>query len=333
MATGHPALVVTTSGTAAAELHAAVVEADLARVPAHRLHRRPAARAAGRGRPPDHRPDPPVRALAPVVLPTPACPTTAARWSWRSLAARTVAEATSGVAGPGPVHLNLPFREPLLGDPAAGSGCPRAGPAGGPWHRVVAAVAQPGPGCVSALVDDRVVHPARRGLIVAGAGCGDRAAVLALSDALGWPVLADPRSGLRGLEPGVVAAADGILRSDRFVADHLPDAVLRLGEPWVSKVVDRFLSAAVDDGARAVAVDPWGRWADPERAGARSWCGPTRRGSARSWSTTLGGSGANGTGSDRGRRWIGSWCAAEEAAQGVIGPRWVQSADRRPPDR
>jgi 2-succinyl-5-enolpyruvyl-6-hydroxy-3-cyclohexene-1-carboxylate synthase len=154
-------------------------------------------------------------------------------------------------------------------------------------------------------------------VIVAGARCGDRAAILALSDALGWPVLADPRSGLRGLEPGVVAAADGILRSDRFAADHLPDAVLRLGEPWVSKVVGRFLSAAVVDGARAVAVDPWGRWADPERE-----CSILVRSDpgrfCREVVDYLTGSGAKGTGSDRGRGWIGSWCAAEEAAQGVI---------------
>ena len=97
LATGDPAVVLTTSGTAAAELHAAVVEADLAGVPllVCTADRPPELRDVGR--PPDHRPDPPLRPVGALVLPIPACPTDAARASWRSLAARAVAE-----AGPGP---------------------------------------------------------------------------------------------------------------------------------------------------------------------------------------------------------------------------------------
>ena len=62
----------------------------------------------------------------------------------------------------------------------------------------------------------------------------------------------------------MVAAADGILRSERFADGHRPDFVLRLGERWASKVVNQFLAGAVAAGARSVAVERWGRWIDPE---------------------------------------------------------------------
>ncbi len=315
-ASGRPAVVVTTSGTAAAELHAAVVEADLSWVPliACTADRPPELQGVGA---PQTIEQSHLFGRSPRWFSDPGVPDALTGWSWRSLAARTVAEATSGVAGPGPVHLNLPFRDPLLGDPTKAGELPPGRPGGAPWHRAVAAAAHPGPGCVSSLVEEQLVHPTRRGVIVAGAGCGEPAPVLALSAALGWPILADPRSGLRGPEPGVVAAADGLLRSERFAAAHLPDAVLRLGEPWVSKVVGGFLSAAVGEGARAVVVDPWGRWADPERESStlvRSDPGLF----CREVAEYLERSGSGGTGSGEGRGWIESWCTAEAAAREVI---------------
>ncbi len=66
-ASGAPAVLVCTSGTAAALFHAAVLEAHHGRVPLARLHRRSAARAARRRRGPDDRPDPPVRRRRPLV--------------------------------------------------------------------------------------------------------------------------------------------------------------------------------------------------------------------------------------------------------------------------
>jgi 2-succinyl-5-enolpyruvyl-6-hydroxy-3-cyclohexene-1-carboxylate synthase len=195
----------------------------------------------------------------------------ASRRSWRSWAARSVAEAVSGPGGPGPVHLNLPFREPLLGDPAGAGGVSPGQPDGASWHRVVGG----GPGGVAGLelpeegmgglTGSGRLAPGRRGLIVAGAGCGDPGAVLALADSLGWPVLADPRSGVRLPVPGVIGSADGILRSESFARAHAPEVVVRLGQPWVSKVVNNFLSAAIGAGAEAIEVEPWGRWRDPER--------------------------------------------------------------------
>ena len=113
LATGRPAVLVTTSGTAAIEVHAAVVEAHLARVPLI---------VCTADRPPElHHVGAPqtieqaslfVGALRWAV--DPGVPDEAARSSWRSLGSRLVAEAVAGPMGPGPVHANLAFREPLL---------------------------------------------------------------------------------------------------------------------------------------------------------------------------------------------------------------------------
>src|SRR5206468_4642672 len=81
--------------------------------------------------------------------------------SWRSMAARAVIEAVGNPAGPGPVHLNLPFREPLLG---AVQRLPAGREGGRPWHRPEAAPALP-----PAELVDLLGSGGRRGLIVAGA--------------------------------------------------------------------------------------------------------------------------------------------------------------------
>ena len=315
-ACGQPSLVVTTSGTAAAELHAAVVEADLGGVPliACTADRPPELGDVGAPQTIDqtHLFSRSVRWFCDQGVPG-----RAARPSWRSLAARSVAEATSGAGGPGPVHLNLPFREPLLGDPAAAGGVSPGRPGGLPWHQVVHGRVPPPEGALRDLFQSGTLGRTRRGLIVAGAGCGDPEAVLALSDSLGWPVLAEPRSGARLLRPGVIGAADAILRSGRFARGHVPETVLRLGEPWVSKVVNGFLSSAVAGGAEAVVVDPWGRWRDPERAtstfvrsdptlfslAAARWVDPGEPG---------------GRDGSRSGGWIDGWEAAEAAARTVI---------------
>jgi 2-succinyl-5-enolpyruvyl-6-hydroxy-3-cyclohexene-1-carboxylate synthase len=262
MASGRPAVMVTTSGTAAAELHAAVAEADLARVPllVCTADRPPELRDIGAPQTIDQQW---LFGRAVRWYADPGVADAAGRPTWRSLAARSVSEAVTGPAGPGPVHLNLPFREPLLGDAERG-GIQPGRPDRQPWYRV--AMAPPAP---TAEVVDRIVDAARsgaRGVIVAGAGSGDPDGVAAASSALGWPVLADPRSGLRRPGPTLVAAADGILRSEAFVAAHRPEFVLRLGAPWVSKVVNAFLAPAAPDRTPVVAVVPWGQWVDPDRS-------------------------------------------------------------------
>ncbi len=253
LASGRPAVVLTTSGTAAVELHPAVVEAHQAAV---------AMIVATADRPPELH-----HVGAPQTVDQNRLFGTSVRWfvdpgtpsadgapSWRSLGARTVAEATTGPNGPGPVHLNLPFREPLLG--TAGE-LPTGRPHGRPWHATTP---------TSVPVDDLDVAwasvPSGRGLLVAGAGCGDPEAITALAEHTGWPVLADPRSGCRTGHRSVVTTADTVLRSEDLAADLRPDLVVRLGEPPASKVLGAWLAAS---GACQVVVDRHGRWYDADR--------------------------------------------------------------------
>jgi 2-succinyl-5-enolpyruvyl-6-hydroxy-3-cyclohexene-1-carboxylate synthase len=262
LASGRPAVMVTTSGTAAAELHAAVAEADLAKVPLLicTADRPPELRDIGAPQTIDQQH---LFGRSARWYADPGVADGASRPTWRSLASRSVAEAVTGPAGPGPVHLNLPFREPLLGD--ADRVDPQPGrPDGQPWYRMEVGPTAPSMAAVARIVDSG--RAGTRGVIVAGADCGDPDAVAAASNALGWPVLADPRSGLRRLGPGVIAAADSILRSDAFCATHIPEFVLRLGAPWVSKVVNSYLVTSVTETTPVVAVVPWAQWVDPDRS-------------------------------------------------------------------
>lgn len=258
LASGRPALVLTTSGTGAVEVHPAVVEAHQGSVPmivltADRppeLHHVGAPQTVEQGD---------LFGAAVRWAMDPGVPDAGGSSAWRSLAARAVAEATTGPAGPGPVHLNLPFREPLVG---SASELPAGRPEGAPWHTTVGrrlAVDRLGTARLEELLD------ADRGVIVAGGDAGDPALVHELSAATGWPVLADARSGCRAPAPGVVGAFDALLRHAPTAAALAPDVVLRLGMPPASKVLAQWIAGS---GAVEVAVDPHGRWFDPEHRAA-----------------------------------------------------------------
>ncbi|HTX62407.1 MAG TPA: 2-succinyl-5-enolpyruvyl-6-hydroxy-3-cyclohexene-1-carboxylic-acid synthase, partial [Acidimicrobiales bacterium] len=243
-ATGRPVVVCVTSGTAAAELHPAVVEAHHGRVPliVCTADRPPELQGVGAPQTVDQWG---VYGTAPRWAAAPGVPDEATAWSWRSLGARAVAEASSGPLGPGPVHLNLAFREPLVGEPGP---LPEGRPGGAPAHRVV----------THAGATEAWSWPGGNGVLLAGARCGPAEAVLALAAHLGWPVLADPRSRCRVPHDHVVASADAIAR---HAPAHLaPDVVVRLGASWVSKAVPEFFSAG-----EVIAVDPWWRWDDADR--------------------------------------------------------------------
>ena len=232
--------------------------------------------------------------------------------SWRSLGSRSVWESTSGPRGPGPVHLNLAFREPLVGQPA-GSPPGRAG--GRPWHRVEPVEAAAGP----PEVIGRLAHVGRgaRGLIVAGGGAGDPDQVHLLASALGWPVLADPRSGCRLPSPLTIAAADALLRTGP-VAAWRPEVVLRLGRPWASRVVNGWLAGLGPDVEQWL-VDPDGAWPDPERV-ASLVVGADPTALCRAVAEALGGAPAATavSGGRPGESWARTWSAAEGAAQRAI---------------
>lgn len=292
-ATGRPAVVLTTSGTAAVELHPAVVEASQAGVPllACTADRPPELQHVGAPQTVDQ-----VHLFGRAArwFADPGPPDGAAAGSWRSLAARAVAEATG--SPPGPVHLNLAFRDPLVGEPGD---LPPGRPHGAPWHTSSpAAPAGPPPTRLPA-----------RTVVVAGEGAGDPAAVLEMAAVRGWPVLADPRSGTRAPAPTTVAAADALLREPATAERLRPDAVLRLGAPPASKVVAQWLARS-GAGARQVAVDRHGRWWDPERTAAEVVvASPTDVCEALARVRT-------GPAPDP--DWLGAWSAAEAAAQAAI---------------
>ena len=299
LASGRPALVLTTSGTAAVELHPSVVEAHQASVPVIVVtaDRPPELHHVGAPQTVDQ-----ARLFGGAVrwFADPGVPGAAASGTWRSLAARSVAEATTGVAGPGPVHLNLAFREPLVG--TAGE-LPPGRPDGAPWHTTTgkrSAVDRLGTARLEELLD------ADRGVIVAGAGAGDPAVVQSLSAATGWPVLADPRSGCRNPAAGVVAAFDALLRHQPTASALAPQVVLRLGAPPASKVLGQWIAAS---GAVEVAVDEHGRWFDPTHQAAHVLHADPA--AACQALVQLVGGRSN-------EAWSAAWAAAEAAAQRAL---------------
>lgn len=299
LASGRPAVVLTTSGTAAVELHPAVVEAHQAGVPllVVTADRPPELHDVGAPQTVDqtHLFGRSVRWFA-----EPGPPVAAAVGSWRSLAARAVAEATHQPAGPGPVHLNLAFREPLVGLPGE---LPLGRPDGLAWHTVGGnrvAVDRSGTERLTALLD------VDRGIVVVGADCGDPGAVLAFAEAAGWPVLADPRSGCRMPHRAVVSHADAILRHGPTADALLPEAVLRVGASPASKVLGGWLAAS---GAPQVAIDGHGRWFDADRTAHHVLAAePTAVVNAL---TRL-------VGRPRSDAWAGRWERAEQAASQSI---------------
>ena len=249
--TGKPVVLLCTSGTAAAEFHAAVVEAFHSRTPLIVLtaDRPPELREVGANQAVDqHRlygsavrwffdPGPPVE------LPN------AAR-VWRRLAARAYAEAAAG-----PVHLNLPFREPLVAPPGE---VPT--PVGDAPQSISRGVLMPTPVQVASLA--RALQASQRPLVVAGE-MRDGARLAAGLSRLGVPILAEPSSQLRRVESGAaVESYEALLRAG-WSLQHGPDLVIRLGGTPTSRVLSSWLAAA---SAPTFLVDPNGAWRDQDQA-------------------------------------------------------------------
>jgi 2-succinyl-5-enolpyruvyl-6-hydroxy-3-cyclohexene-1-carboxylate synthase len=280
-ASGRPVVMLCTSGTAAANLHPAVVEADFGRVPLLVLtaDRPPELRGTGANQAVDQVKlyGQGVRLFCEVGAPGEAAAGQggsrpgidggtgtdggdggAGRY-WRSLASRAWAAAIGPAAGP--VHLNLAFAEPLLPDRLDATPAPGR-PDGAPWTRVARPAMDPEPGEVDELAE--AVRAGRRGLLVAGWGASVRpAAVDAFAAAAGWPVLADPLSGARR-GPAAISTYDSLLRVPKFAAER-PDLVIRIGAGPTSKPLATWLDQSVPQ----VVVDPDGGWLDPGRAAAR----------------------------------------------------------------
>ena len=257
LATGRPAVVCCTSGTAAVNLHPAVAEAHHARVP---LLVCTADRPAelhdwGAGQTIEQ-----ARLFGDAVRwfhdPGPPEATADANARWRALACRAVSHACGPPAGP--VHLNLPFREPLVPTGAPLADTPGRAH-GSPWVRTTGVPRFPRPEDVDELAE--LVGGTTRGVLVAGWGAGvDPGVVGAFARATGWPVLADPLSQLRA-GAHCVSTYEALLRVDAFAAAHRPDLVVRVGAPLTSKVANAWL-----DGVETILFDPDDVWLDPGHA-------------------------------------------------------------------
>jgi 2-succinyl-5-enolpyruvyl-6-hydroxy-3-cyclohexene-1-carboxylate synthase len=260
LASGRPGVAVCTSGTAATHFHAAVVEADLASVPliACTADRPPELWDIGAPQTIDQTQ---LYGASVRFFAEPGVPDDAMASSWRSVASRTVAEAVGWTGRPGPVQLNLSFRDPLTGEPGE---LPPGRPDNRPWHDLGSWQASTSLGAtqlssvVTTLLGD---EGPRRGVIVAGWGADDPEAVLALAERLGWPVFADHRSGCRSPHRSITFF-DGLLRSGTFAESVRPEVILRFGEALSSKVLGQWITASEAD---VISVVNRSRWSDPER--------------------------------------------------------------------
>ena len=148
----------------------------------------------------------------------------------------------------GPVHLNAPFRDPLV--PAQDAGLTEAFAAGVDWEGFFAHVAPPRP--VAAVSQVPVLPHAVRGVLVAGPSLAPEpqalaAAVGELSRRLGWPVLADGLSPVRNhaaAVPHLVTRYDAILRTAAAADSLRPEVVVCLGEWPTSKVLRGWVEAS-----------------------------------------------------------------------------------------
>jgi 2-succinyl-5-enolpyruvyl-6-hydroxy-3-cyclohexene-1-carboxylate synthase len=311
-ASGLPVAVTCTSGTAAAELLPAAIEAREARVPLLLLtaDRPPELRETGAGQAIDQ-----LKLFGGAVkwfFEVGTHDATPERLRWmRTLACRAYATALEG--RPGAVHLNFPLREPLLPDePLEEDTSGRAD--GRPYLRRL-------PARTSAIADgadaDRVralVGSAQRGVLIAGrderpvtaAGRSLGETAAAFAAAAGWPLLADPMSGARRGE-AAIAHYDALLRDAGLRASLEPDLVLRVGDLPVSKPLREWLAGLAS--VPQLALDPEAAWQDPASALSYSLAGdPT---------DTLDALAAE-VPKPPDSEWLARWRSADELAAGAI---------------
>src|SRR5579884_888004 len=269
-ATRCPVVVACTSGTAAANLFPAVVEAFYGHVPLVVLtaDRPPELRDCAAGQTIDQ-----LRLFGTHVrwfVELDAAEAPGAIFHARTLACRAAAAAAG--PPPGPVHVNCPFREPL--PTAFVTGCPA--PDGAPRTRVGAHALAPAPAALAQAA--AALAGARRPLVVCGPlDDPDPAlpeAVAALAAALGAPVIAEPTSNLRRppLAAHLVDAHDALARTAAFAETHAPDAIVRLGAPPTSKALGARLGTWP---ARVhLVLDGTGTWPEPTGAATHLLHGP-----------------------------------------------------------
>ena len=379
-ATGLPAAVITTSGSAVAQLLPACVEADHGAIPLLLLSADRPDRLKGCGANQSVNQEDFLRGSC--------------RWfgqgsglgmgemepaAVEALAAEGYLRSLGGGGGlpPGPVHLNLPFEEPLhvgaaslaalAGSFSLGAALPLEPPATTPAPPKVAPLpsgsAEGARGAASAASTGTAafgaaalatalptLDPDRPGVVVAGpwrgrpqAWDGHLEALVRWQMRSGWPVLADPLSGLRGqAQLSCVGGYDLLLESpDPLLA---PSQVLRLGTLPASRRLERWLAGLdaeqvlVSEGdprpldplavLRAQSAAGLEAWVSAQLAGdqteprpeAEAWRGPEADGSAHclaeAWSEAEARRGAEANGACR--CLAEAWRGAEERCQALL---------------
>jgi len=246
-----PVPVVTTSGTAVANLHPAVLEASHAGVPLVVVS---ADRPAGlRGTNANQTTDQvkifggAVRSFADVPPGAPGQSERDQVASWRSLVARMLVTAQGGAShAAGPVHINVQLAQPLTPDTDGGWSTPVDGrPDGSPWTE------RPEP----ALGEPEPVSAGRRTVVVAGDDSGPPARLLA--ERAGWPLLAEPTSGARTGDNAIRTYR--LLLADESLAGRIEQVVV-FGHPTLSRPMTGLLSRP---DVEVVAVQGPSGWTDP----------------------------------------------------------------------
>lgn len=311
-----PVALLCTSGTALVNYHPAVVEADESGIPLVVLSadRPPELRGIGAGQTIDQ-----IKSFGSSV-----------RWfcevgtheaddsgllHYRSVACRALA-AARGETRPGPVHLNLPWREPLAPVPVEGavSATDPLALEGREGGRPLTAVTKTDAPPSAFLLDEVAGHigNARAGVIVAGRQLDPalREPLAHLARASGFPVLADPTSQVRygpHDRSHVIAAYDLLLREEHFARAVAPDLILRFGEMPTSKPLRAWIEGS---GADQIVIDPYGGWNEPtNRAAAILRADPTELASG--WAARI-------EGLEGQRPTPEKWIEAEATAQAAL---------------
>ncbi|MGN6128920.1 MAG: 2-succinyl-5-enolpyruvyl-6-hydroxy-3-cyclohexene-1-carboxylic-acid synthase, partial [Nocardioidaceae bacterium] len=259
-----PVPVITTSGTAVANLHPAVLEAAHGYVPMILLtaDRPQELRGTGANQTTDqvkifggstrwfHEFGTPERRAGQQA-------------TWRSVIGRAVAESRGYPSGdPGPVHLNVPLREPLVPDALDDTDTDSDWPeslAGRPHGEAWLSLRRPdshGRGAVTGFG----IAPVPRTLVLLGdlPATHQSSELAELADAAGWPIMAEPFGAYR--RGRVTPNGPLLLRAHEWVDEHLPERVLIGGRVTLDRDVARLLQ---NPAITVEAVTPLTSWADP----------------------------------------------------------------------
>ncbi|MGG1678032.1 2-succinyl-5-enolpyruvyl-6-hydroxy-3-cyclohexene-1-carboxylic-acid synthase [Neobacillus sp. NRS-1170] len=259
--TNRPVAILCTSGTAAANYFPAIVEARYSRVPLivltadrpHELREVGAPQAINQIHLYGHH----VKWFAEMALPDKS--DEMIRYA-RTFCARAAAAATAAPAGP--VHLNFPFREPLI--PKLDEEIFHAKERSTGYVKVHNGGLTINEEQIKEIAEKLMGR--EKGIIV----CGNIAdepfanAVTQLAELLKFPLLADPlsqlRSGRHSLEH-IIDTYDTFLRNDEAKSFLKPDVVIRFGAMPVSKALTIFLKE--NHAADQFVIDGGGGWRDP----------------------------------------------------------------------